>query len=50
MLLKKDLEARLKIADNLIYWLRSYGKAPKDIETVTEQVGLYVKKKSKKNR
>ena len=45
---KKGPEARLKIADNLIYWLRSYGKAPKDIETVTEQVGLYVKKKARR--
>jgi len=45
---KKGPDARLKIADNLIYWLRSYGKAPKDIETVTEQVGLYVKKKARR--
>ena len=45
---KKGPAARLKIADNLIYWLRSYGKAPKDIETVTEQVGLYVKKKARR--
>ena len=45
---KKGPNARLKIADNLIYWLRSYGKAPKDIETVTEQVGLYVKKKARR--
>ena len=45
---KKGPNARLKIADNLIYWLRSYGKAPKDIENVTEQVGLYVKKKARR--
>ena len=45
---KKGPDARLKIADNLIYWLRSYGKAPKDIETVTEQVNLYVKKRARR--
>ena len=45
---KKGPNARLKIADNLIYWLRSYGKAPKDIESVTEKVQLYIKKKARK--
>ena len=45
---KPGKEGRLKKADNLIYWLRSYGKAPKDIESVTEVVSLYLKKRARK--
>ena len=44
---KKDL-SKIKNSRQSYLLVRSYGKAPKDIETVTEQVGLYVKKKARR--
>ena len=34
--------------DNILSWFRSYGKAPKDIEGVNEQVALYIKGRARK--
>ena len=38
----------LKRVDNILSWFRSYGKQPKDIEGVTEQVKLYIKGRARK--
>ena len=38
----------LKRVDNILSWFRSYGKQPKDIEGVSEQVTLYVKSRARK--
>jgi hypothetical protein len=38
----------LKRMDNILSWFRSYGKAPKDIEGVNEQVALYIKGRARK--
>ena len=38
----------LKRMDNILSWFRSYGKSPKDIEGVNEQVALYIKGRARK--
>ena len=38
----------LKSLDNKLSWFRSYGKAPKDIEGVSEAVQLYIKSRARK--
>ena len=38
----------LKRVDNILSWFRSYGKQPKDIEGVSEQVMLYIKSRARK--
>ena len=38
----------LKRMDNILSWFRSYGKAPKDIEGVNEQVMLYIRGRARK--
>jgi hypothetical protein len=38
----------LKRLDNKLSWFRSYGKAPKDIEGVSEAVQLYIKGRARK--
>jgi len=46
---KKGLaQQRLKKLDNFLSWFRSYGKAPKDIENITEVISLFVKSKARK--
>jgi len=41
-------ERGLKRIDNVLSWFRSFGKSPKDIEGVTEQVVLHVKGRARK--
>jgi len=41
-------QQRLKRLDNLIHWFRTYGKAPVDIENVSEVVLQYIKHKARK--
>ena len=41
-------QQRLKKLDNFLSWFRAYGKAPKDIENVTEVVSLFIKSKARK--
>jgi len=41
-------QQRLKKMDNFLSWFRAYGKAPKDIENVTEVISLFVKSKARK--
>ena len=38
----------IKKLDNFLSFFRSYGKQPKDIEGVTEQVSLYIKSRARK--
>ena len=38
----------IKRIDNFLSWFRSYGKQPKDIEGVSEQVTLYIKSRARK--
>ena len=38
----------VKKIDNVLSWFRSYGKQPKDIEGVSEQVKLYIKGRARK--
>ena len=38
----------LKRMDNILSWFRAYGKQPKDIEGVSEQVSLYIKGRARK--
>ena len=38
----------IKRIDNFLSWFRSYGKQPKDIEGISEQVQLYVKSRARK--
>ena len=38
----------VKHIDNVLSWFRSYGKQPKDIEGVSEQVKLYIKSRARK--
>ena len=38
----------IKRIDNFLSWFRSYGKQPKDIEGVSEQVTLYIKGRARK--
>jgi len=38
----------IKRIDNFLSWFRSYGKQPKDIEGVSEQVSLYIKGRARK--
>ena len=38
----------IKRIDNFLSWFRSYGKQPKDIEGVSEQVQLYIKSRARK--
>ena len=42
------IERSLKRVDNVLSWFRSFGKSPKDIEGVSEQVILYVKGRARK--
>ena len=42
------LKRSLKKVDNVLSWFRSFGKLPKDIEGVSEQVALYIKGRAKK--
>ena len=48
VLRRGDAQRRLKKLDNILSWFRAYGKAPKDIENVTEVVTLFVKSKARK--
>ena len=41
-------EVGLKRLDNFLSYFRSFGKAPKDIEGISEQVMLFVKSKARK--
>ena len=41
-------DRRLKRIDNVLSWFRSFGKMPKDIEGVTEQVVLHIKGRARK--
>ena len=34
--------------DNILSWFRSFGKQPKDIEGVSEQVMLFIKGRARK--
>ncbi len=42
------IDASVKKIDNVLSWFRSYGKQPKDIEGVSEQVKLYIKGRARK--
>ena len=42
------VNASVKKIDNVLSWFRSYGKQPKDIEGVSEQVKLYIKGRARK--
>jgi hypothetical protein len=42
------VKRNLKRVDNILSWFRSYGKQPKDIEGVSEQVTLYIKSRARK--
>jgi len=42
------IDKSLKKIDNVLSWFRSYGKQPKDIEGVSEQVKLYIKSRARK--
>ena len=44
----KIVDRSLKSLDNKLSWFRSYGKAPKDIEGVSEAVQLYIKARARK--
>jgi len=44
----KASERGLKRLDNILSWFRSFGKSPKDIEGVSEQVMLHVKGRARK--
>ena len=39
---------RIKNLDNVLSWFRSYGKMPKDIEGIGEEVMLYIKSNAKR--
>ena len=41
-------QQRLKKLDNFLSWFRAYGKAPKDIENVSEVVSTFIRSKAKK--
>ncbi len=42
------LKEDLKRVDNVLSWFRSFGKTPKDIEGVSEQVVLHIKGRARK--
>jgi len=42
------IDRSVKQIDNVLSWFRSYGKQPKDIEGVSEQVKLYIKGRARK--
>ena len=42
------INRNIKRIDNFLSWFRSYGKQPKDIEGVSEQVTLYIKGRARK--
>tara|TARA_R100001126_G_scaffold15807_1_gene7239 strand:- start:160 stop:4542 length:4383 start_codon:yes stop_codon:yes gene_type:complete len=42
------VERNIKKLDNFLSFFRSYGKQPKDIEGISEQVSLYVKSRARK--
>ena len=42
------IDSSVKQIDNVLSWFRSYGKQPKDIEGVSEQVKLYIKGRARK--
>ena len=44
----KSIDRNLKRVDNVLSWFRSYGKQPKDIQGVSEQVKLYIKGRARK--
>ena len=44
----KSSERGLKRLDNVLSWMRSYGKMPKDIEGVSEEVSLFIKSRARK--
>jgi hypothetical protein len=44
----RKINIGLKRVDNILSWFRSYGKQPKDIEGVTEEVTLYIKSRARK--
>jgi len=45
---RRKINKGLKRVDNILSWFRSYGKQPKDIEGVSEQVTLYIKSRARK--
>ena len=45
---QRKINKGLKRVDNILSWFRSYGKQPKDIEGVSEQVTLYIKSRARK--
>ena len=44
----RKINRGLKRVDNILSWFRSYGKQPKDIEGVSEEVKLYIKSRARK--
>ena len=44
----RKINKGLKRVDNILSWFRSYGKQPKDIEGVSEEVTLYIKSRARK--
>ncbi len=44
----KASERGLKRLDNVLAWMRSYGKMPKDIQGVSESVSLFIKGRARK--
>ena len=44
----RKINRGLKRVDNILSWFRSYGKQPKDIEGVSEEVTLYIKSRARK--
>ena len=42
------IDQSVKHIDNVLSWFRSYGRQPKDIEGVSEQVKLYIKGRARK--
>ena len=44
----RKINRGLKRVDNILSWFRSYGKQPKDIQGVSEEVTLYIKSRARK--
>ena len=44
----RKINVGLKRVDNILSWFRSYGKQPKDIEGVSEEVKLYITSRARK--
>ena len=44
----RQINKGLKRVDNILSWFRSYGKQPKDIEGISEEVSLFIKGRARK--